>query len=52
MICLLSSYKAPPNKTKIKIYNGPARPTTAANAMVNVNAILNAPVAVLPNVFI
>lgn len=50
MICLFNSYNAPPNNTNINIYNGPARPTTAENAIVIVKAILNAPVAVLPYV--
>ncbi len=51
MICLLSSYKTPPIKMKNMISRGPALPTTEANAIVIVKAILNAPVAVKPRVF-
>lgn len=50
MICRLSSYRAPPIRTKKRIYSGPALPTIAENAIVMESAILNAPVAVLPKV--
>ena len=50
MICLFNSYKPPPMSTNINIYNGPALPMTAENAIHTVNAILKAPHAVFPNV--
>lgn len=50
MICLFNSYRNPPIKTKNKISNGPALPTTAEKAIAIVNANLKAPVAVHPKV--